>query len=252
MTARKVYASPMVDDNRPPVLVISAHSGDFVWRAGGALALYAERGHDVRVVCLSYGERGESQGLWKQEGMTLERAKEGRRAEAEAAAAALGVDITFLDLGDYPLRIDNTGLDLIVGQIRAAQPGILLTHVATDPYNRDHNAAHEATLLARQVAQAAGHDPSTRPIGAPQVLQFEPHQPEQCGFAPDLLLDITPVFERKRKAMECMGAQSHLVQYYTDLGLRRGVQAVRNGGARTIVQAEAFQRVFPVVGSELL
>jgi 4-oxalomesaconate hydratase len=241
----------MADDKRPSVLVISAHSGDFVWRAGGALALYAERGYDVRIVCLSYGERGESQGLWKQPNMTLERAKEGRRTEAEAAAAALGADIRFLDLGDYPLRIDESALDRVVAEMRAAQPEVLLTHVASDPYNRDHNAAHEATLLARQVAQAAGHDRSSTPIGAPQVLQFEPHQPEQCGFVPNLLLDITSVFDRKRKAMECMGAQSHLVQYYTDLGLRRGVQAVRNGGAKSIVQAEAYQRIFPIVGDEL-
>ncbi|MCC4313855.1 PIG-L deacetylase family protein [Streptomyces malaysiensis] len=241
----------MTLEKRPSIQVISAHSGDFVWRAGGTLALYAERGYDVRIVCLSYGERGESQGLWKQDGMTLEGAKAGRRAEAEAAAEALGASITFLDLGDYPLRIAPEALDRIVAEMRAAQPEVLLTHVASDPYNRDHNAAHEATLLARQVAQAAGHDRSTSPIGAPQVVQFEPHQPEQCGFVPNLLLDITSVFDRKRKAMECMGAQSHLVQYYTDLGLRRGVQAVRNGGAKTIVQAEAYQRVFPIVGSEL-
>ncbi|GAA0681008.1 PIG-L family deacetylase [Streptomyces malaysiensis subsp. malaysiensis] len=241
----------MTLEKRPSIQVISAHSGDFVWRAGGTLALYAERGYDVRIVCLSYGERGESQGLWKQDGMTLEGAKAGRRAEAEAAAEALGASITFLDLGDYPQRIDPEALDRIVAEMRAARPEVLLTHVASDPYNRDHNAAHEATLLARQVAQAAGHDRSTSPIGAPQVVQFEPHQPEQCGFVPNLLLDITSVFDRKRKAMECMGAQSHLVQYYTDLGLRRGVQAVRNGGAKTIVQAEAYQRVFPIVGSEL-
>ena len=245
-------ATEMADERRPSVLVISAHSGDFVWRAGGALALYAERGYDVRIVCLSYGERGESQGLWRQEGMTLEKAKVGRRSEAEAAAQALGACIDFLDLGDYPLRIDDAGLARIVAAMRSAQPEVLLTHVANDPYNRDHNAAHEATLLARQVAQAAGHDRSTAPIGAPQVLQFEPHQPEQCGFTPNLLLDITSVFERKRKAMECMGAQSHLVQYYTDLGLRRGVQAVRNGGLQAIMQAEAYQRVFPVVGEHLL
>lgn len=38
-------------------LVISAHAGDFVWRCGGAIALHAERGYDVTVVCLSFGER---------------------------------------------------------------------------------------------------------------------------------------------------------------------------------------------------
>ena len=36
-------------------LVISAHSADFVWRAGGAIALHQERDFEVTVVCLSYG-----------------------------------------------------------------------------------------------------------------------------------------------------------------------------------------------------
>ena len=58
------------------VLCISAHAADFVWRAGGALALYAERGYRVRILCLSYGERGESERLWKIPGMTVERVKQ--------------------------------------------------------------------------------------------------------------------------------------------------------------------------------
>ena len=42
------------------IVVVSAHSADFVWRAAGAIALAAERGADVHVLALSYGERGES------------------------------------------------------------------------------------------------------------------------------------------------------------------------------------------------
>ena len=47
------------------------------------------KGYDVTVVCLSYGERGESAKLWKQPGCTLEHVKTERRKEAEAAAKAL-------------------------------------------------------------------------------------------------------------------------------------------------------------------
>ena len=90
----------------PSVLVISAHSGDFVWRAGGAIALTAHHGSPVHVLCLSYGERGESRGLWKQEGMTVERVKQARHEEAAKAAEVLGATIEFLDLGDYPLRVE--------------------------------------------------------------------------------------------------------------------------------------------------
>ena len=42
-------------------LVVTAHPGDFVWRAGGAIALHAAKGYRIKIVCLSYGERGESQ-----------------------------------------------------------------------------------------------------------------------------------------------------------------------------------------------
>lgn len=236
---------------RGPVLVVSAHAADFVWRAGGAIALSASRGQPVHVLCLTFGEKGESQGLWKQPGMTLERVKEARRDEATRAAKVLGADIEFLDAGDYPLRATDELYDRVIATIRSVNPAVILTHAARDPYNLDHALTHEIVLRSRMVAQAAGHDRSSQPIGAPQVLQFEPHQPEQCGFVPNLLLDISEVFDRKVEAMQIMGAQSHLVAYYTDLGVRRGVQAVRNGGPRSITRAEAYQRVFPTVGDEL-
>ncbi|GIG86984.1 PIG-L deacetylase family protein [Plantactinospora endophytica] len=235
-----------------PVLVVSAHAADFVWRAGGAIALSASRGQQVHVLCLTFGEKGESQGLWKQPGMTLDRVKEARRDEAGRAAKVLGADIEFLDVGDYPLRATDELYDSVVTTIRRVNPAVIITHPAKDPYNLDHSLTHEIVLRSRMVAQAAGHDRDSQPIGAPNVLQFEPHQPEQCGFVPNLLLDISPVFERKVEAMRIMGAQGHLVAYYTDLGVRRGVQAVRNGGAKSISHAEAYQRVFPVVGDELL
>jgi len=40
-------------------LVITAHPGDFVWRAGGAIALHAKKGYRMKIVCLSFGERGD-------------------------------------------------------------------------------------------------------------------------------------------------------------------------------------------------
>jgi len=89
-----------MSEQQKTALVVSAHSADFVWRAGGAIALYAKRGYRVKIVCLSYGERGESGKLWKQEGMTLDRVKKERQAEAEAAADILGAEVEFWDLGD--------------------------------------------------------------------------------------------------------------------------------------------------------
>jgi len=60
-------------------LVVSAHAADFVWRAGGAIASHAAKGYAVTIVCLSFGERGESAKLWKQPGISLQAVKDARR-----------------------------------------------------------------------------------------------------------------------------------------------------------------------------
>ena len=41
------------------VQVIGAHSADFVWRAGGAVAVPVEHGRTAELIALSYGEHGE-------------------------------------------------------------------------------------------------------------------------------------------------------------------------------------------------
>jgi len=238
-------------ENAKAVLVVSAHAADFVWRAGGAIALYSGRGARVRVLCLSCGERGESERLWKMPGMTLERVKESRRAESEKAAALLGAEIRFFDASDYPLQVTEALVNGMVGEFRSFQPEIVLTHSSADPYNLDHADACQLTLRTRIYSQAAGYPAEGKKLGAPPVFAFEPHQPEQCGFLPQVLLDITSVFDRKRKAMEAMEAQEHLWEYYTDLARRRGVQAARNSGRSEIKYAEAYQRFYPQVTDQL-
>ncbi|QZS52488.1 PIG-L deacetylase family protein [Rhodococcus opacus] len=236
------------------LLVVSAHAGDFVWRAAGAIALATSRGQRAKVLCLSFGERGESARAWR-EGKTLDEIKALRRGEAESAAAVLGAEIEFLDAGDYPLRESDELVDRIVRVYRDFDPAVVLTHPLTDPYNGDHPAAARMALDARVLAQAVGYDAPGDPLGAPPVFFFEPHQPEQCDFKPNVLLDITEVFDVKRKAMECLAAQQHMWDYYTDLAKRRGVQVKRNAGPNLGLphntMGEAYMRLYPQVTGEL-
>ncbi|WP_156760059.1 PIG-L deacetylase family protein [Microbacterium karelineae] len=250
-----------MSDAEPSLLVVSAHAGDFVWRAGGAVAAAAMRGEKATVVCLSYGERGESASQWLA-GKSLDEIKAVRRAEATAAAEALGAEIEFLDAGDYPLVESHETVQRLVDVMRRVQPTVVLTHPLADPYNGDHPAAARMALQARVLAQAIGvaNSDGSYPaqgdiIGAPPVFFFEPHQPEQCDFTPNVLLDITDAFPKKRQAMECLPAQTHMWEYYTQLAIRRGVQLRRNAGPNLGLphdtMGEAYERYYPQVTTEL-
>jgi len=239
----------MAECDKKTGLVVSAHSADFVWRAGGAVALYTARGWQVRVVCLSYGERGESAKMWRQEGMTLEKVKQARAEEARRAADILGAEIVFYDIGDYPMRIPDDIIERLAGEFRELRPQWVLTHSLEDPYNFDHPLTAHATQEARIVAQAHGHNYPEKPIGVPGIYLFEPHQTEQCNWKPHHILDITEVWERKYKAFECMAAQEHLWEYYTRVALQRGVQGKRNSG-RDMTYGEAYMRILPTVGGD--
>src|SRR5258708_4123254 len=139
-------------------LVVSAHPGDFVLRAGGAIALHPQKGY-----------RGQIVGL----------------AVAERAAAALGAEIEFFDAGDYPLRLTSAHMDRLIDIYRELNPSFVLTHSLEDPYNVDHPAAAAYAQEARIVAQAMGHKPQgDYSYSAPPVFLFEPHQPEMCNFKP--------------------------------------------------------------------
>jgi 4-oxalomesaconate hydratase len=227
-------------------VVISAHSADFVWRAAGAIALLASKGYRMKVVCLSFGERGESAKLWRQPGMTLEQVKASRREEAEKAAQVLSTEIEFLDVGDYPMRVDDEIIYKLADIYRDMRPEFILSHSLKDPYNFDHSLATHIAQEARIIAQAHGYNPGQQVLGAPPVFLYEPHQPEQCDWKPDVLLDISPVWEQKYRAFQCMAAQEQLWEYYTRVALQRGVQAKRNS-AKEIKYAEGYMRVFPQV-----
>jgi 4-oxalomesaconate hydratase len=229
------------------LLVVGAHAADFVWRAGGAIAVTTAAGGVARVIALSYGERGESGELWREEGQTLENVKRIRQEEAERAAAALGADFRCLDLGDYPLTVGGEALGRLADEMREFAPHAIVTHTDTDPFNPDHAVAFRAVECARALASGAGVPSAFATVPPPDLVLFEPHQPELCNFTPTTFVDITPVIERKREAMAQMASQAYLRSYYDQRAEQRGNHAKRASGDAAIAYAEAFQRVLPQV-----
>lgn len=229
------------------MLVVGAHSADFVWRAAGAIARHTAAGGEARVVSLSYGERGESGELWKEPGQTEENVKRIRHAEASAAAEAVGATFESLDFGDYPLRVDGAGVDRLSDLMRDFAPHVVLTHPEQDPFNPDHPVAHQTVTQARLLSTGAVVASGFRTVAPAEFLVFEPHQPDLCGFVPSVFVDITPVMDAKRTAMSAMAAQSYLQTYYLQRAEHRGNHARKVTGRATIRYAEAFQRLVPNV-----
>ena len=128
----------------------------------------------------------------------------------------------------------------------------MITHTDRDPFNPDHASAFFAVEKARALAAGAGVPSAFAIVEPPELLLFEPHQPELCNFVPTTFVDITPVIEQKNAAMAEMKAQAYLVTYY-------GQRAEQRGEPRTALirqtpavrYAEAFRRVTPQVVSAL-
>lgn len=233
------------------LLVVGAHSADFVWRAAGTIAVTTSQGGQARVIALSYGERGESGELWKEPDQTVENVKRIRHDEAHAAAEAIGADFQCLDLGDYPLRMTDAAIEQLVAIFHEFQPTILLTHNPIDPFNPDHPVASQIVQTARLLSTGAGVASAFSRITPPDLYFFEPHQPELCDFKPNVFVDITPVIEMKTRAMEAMKAQQYLHTYYSELAARRANHARRISGNAQIKFAEAHYRTLPWVVDSL-
>jgi 4-oxalomesaconate hydratase len=233
------------------LVVIGAHSADFVWRSAGAIAVTTSAGGEAVVVALSYGERGESGNLWKEPKQTVENVKRIRHEQAEQAATAVGATFQCFDLGDYPLTVTDEAMARLVQLFQHEQPDVLITHTSADPFNPDHPVAYQMVEKARLLATGAGVASAFKRIQPPDWYLFEPHQPELSAFMPNIFVDITAVMEQKIAAMNVMGAQSYLKEYYTELAARRGNHARRISGNSAVKYAEAFQRMVPWVVDSL-
>ncbi len=223
------------------MLVISAHPGDFVWRSAGTVAKYVNDGWQVRIICLTYGARGESAAFYKNTGGDYEACCETRRAEAENAAEKLGAEICFCGYEDFCLEMDPERIRKLAEDMKAFEPDIILTHdTGKDRVNPDHTAAGKAVLTAYELAVGSG-------MKQVPVFGFEPLNPELCGYKADVYIDVTDAWEQKIQAMECLATQKKSRPAYEEKAVYRASYASGRGGNKSCRYAETFSRFFPIV-----
>lgn len=236
------------------LLVVSAHAADFVWRTGGTIAKYVKGGANISLVVLSYGARGESNDLWNVEGQTMDNVKSIRKAELLEAAGHLGVkDVEIWDFEDYHMRINEERMNRLTAHIRKVKPHNIISHGPRDAFNPDHETVSKYVFDASVLSTSNGvRIEGTTTAKQARLFGFEPHQSEISDFKPDVIIDITDVYDRKVAAMNCFKAQGHLIDYYGAKAALRGNHARRCSGNGSFKYAEAFSRFFPYVGGELV
>lgn len=178
------------------VLAIGAHPDDVELGCGATLAVLAQQGYRTGILHLTGGERGTRGSV------------EERRAEAKAAAAALGAaEMRILDFGDGALRTGEAEEDALIAVLRAWRPEVVLTAPQRDRHP-DHGRAHRLTVDACFYAGLARRGPNRG--------QDSPHRPGavfsylQHDLAPpSFIVDVTSGWERKMAALDAYGSQLH-------------------------------------------
>jgi len=171
--------------NHPVILSALAHPDDESFGMGGTLALYAQKGCDVYLICATRGEVGD---VTPEHMQGFSSIAELRETELRCAAKHLGLkDVFFLDYRDsgMPGSPDNQHPDAqvahpvdevaakVVKYIRELKPDIVLTFDPIGGYRHpDHIHIHNATVLAFEKAADASFHPEAGAPFQPQKLYF--------------------------------------------------------------------------------
>ena len=211
------------------VLVIAAHPDDEVLGMGGTIALHAEQGGAVRIVCITDGSSTQYPG-----DSAIRAQKE---AEARQAAGELGVsDYVHLELPDMRLdTLAHVEINAVVEeQIRDFGPQVVYT-VHPD-VNRDHRVLFDSVAVATRptpeqvVRRVLTYGPTSSTEWTPAPLNW---------FVPNWLVDISGTLERK------LAAFAHYETERRDYPHPRSERAIRAaaefyGASRGCEYAEPF------------
>jgi LmbE family N-acetylglucosaminyl deacetylase len=198
------------------ILAIHAHPDDCEILAGGTLALLAQRGHEITIATMTPGDCG-SRDLGPEEIMAV------RLREATAAAALIGARYVCVEMRDLAVFNDDASRRRVAEVLRQARPEMVLTSAPVD-YLCDHEAA---SALVRDACFAAPA-PNYRTGGNAPPLDRIPHlyymDPVEGSdrdgrpVVPEIVVDVTPVFAKKRAMLACHASQREWLRAHHGAG----------------------------------
>ncbi len=209
---------------RIALMVVGAHAGDAENMAGAIAAKYGHSGHNVFLVHMTLGERGNPK-------IPMEEYAKQKRRESERAATLLRATPVWLTYRDGEIPGGPEPRRTVAELIRRHRPDIVITHWRRSMH-RDHSLASVATEEAVLDAALKEMGSSYAPH-AVKALYFAENWEDTPGFEPELLIDVSDHIDIWKDALESYEFARGLsgfnyLEYYTCLmrlhGLRSGVK----------------------------
>jgi LmbE family N-acetylglucosaminyl deacetylase len=204
------------------VVAVGAHIHDAEVMAGHLIALYTSAGHRGTLVHATPGEKGSPT-------LPPDEYRPVKLAEARRTARRLGADVRFLPYEDAALPLDHDARLRFAALFRELRPDLVFTHWRGS-FHPDHWRTHCLVMDGLRLAADAGVKIPGEPHRTRWVF-FPENWEDMTDFHPEILVDISPVYDRWHAAMMEQGlfrgevSRFRYREYYEGLSSVRGARA---------------------------
>jgi LmbE family N-acetylglucosaminyl deacetylase len=188
------------DDGKLRIICFGAHPDDCEIQAGGVGAMWAGKGHHVKLVSLTNGDIGH----WREAGGPLAKR---RKAETEKADQILGVTCEVLDIHDGELLPTIENRRLVTRLIREWKADIVMGPRPND-YHPDHRYTGVLVQDAAYMVTVPFFCPDVPYLKRNPVFLYYPDIFKKPNpFQADIAISIDSVIEKKLDALDALESQ---------------------------------------------
>src|SRR5215831_10123613 len=198
------FAAPPAQTQNQSVRVIAfgAHPDDCDLGAGGLAAKYVALGHKVKFVSLTNGDAGHQ----SKHGEELARR---RRAEAQEAGRRIGIEYEVLDNHDGKLLPTLEVREQVIREIRQWKADVVIAPRPND-YHPDHRYTGVLVQDAAYMVSVPNIAPEVPALKKnPVFLYYRDHFQRPNPFRPDIVVDITSVYDKKVSGLDAHESQMY-------------------------------------------
>jgi N-acetylglucosamine malate deacetylase 1 len=200
LLATTTAALGAAENGKLRIICFGAHPDDCEIQAGGVAAMWAARGHKVKLVSTTNGDIGH----WREAGGPLAKR---RKAEVESADKILGVTTEVLDIHDGELLPTIENRRIFTRLIREWKADIVMGPRPND-YHPDHRYTGVLVQDAAYMVTVPFFCPDVPFLKDNPVFLYYPDSFQKPNpFQPDIAIAIDPVMEKKLDALDTLVSQ---------------------------------------------